>query len=90
MKDRPCGTKTDHVPHPWDGGRHRCNGYGRFAGVQSAPAPNAPRCTTTWVGPTGIVWDCVAAEHPTDPTRGYCGSGHEMVARPRIGEMVDS
>jgi hypothetical protein len=43
----------------------------------------AVRCTHTWTGPTGVVWDCVAPAHPTDPTLGLCGSGHSMVARPR-------
>jgi hypothetical protein len=85
-RDRPCGSKADHVPHPWDMGRRQCHGYGKYAADrQPRPIVSDELCERTWTGPTGIVWDCTGPKHYSDPNAGYCGSGHTMVPRPRLG-----
>lgn len=86
------GTRTTepHEPHDWDSaaGRFqvnlwRCPGYPRRPRLE-VPGADAPRCTTTWTGPTGVVWDCIGAEHPTNPAEGLAGSGHTFRARPKV------
>lgn len=87
VETRPCGTRSDHVPHPWNGGRRRCKGFGKYA-EDNGPRPTADvddACGDSYTGPTGIVWDCAGREHPTDPNAGIAGSGHTWRARPRLG-----
>lgn len=73
-RDRRCGNHSDHVPHPWDYGRRRCPGWGKYA-ADRAPAPAEDPCTVGWVGPTGVTWRCVAGPHHSAPG-GYAGTGH--------------
>ena len=81
---RPCGTHSPHVPHPWWAGLRWCEGWGRYAADrQPAPVASTERCTRSYTGPTGVVWDCVGPAHYTDPNVGIAGSGHTFVARPR-------
>lgn len=37
------------------------------------------QCQARYVGVTGVVWVCRNPVHPTDDTRGYAGTNHNMV-----------
>lgn len=80
-----CGTSKEHVAHPVGvgAGAFRCAGWGRYHDDHLAVVSATEACGTTWTGPTGVVWDCTRGKHPSDPTQGYCGSGHTLVARSR-------
>lgn len=79
-RDRPCGSHSDHVPHPWDKGRRRCPGHGKYAADRPPVlAGTEEPCPGRYVGPTGVVWVCIAPLHATYPG-GYAGTGHSMRA----------
>lgn len=87
--ERACSLEAhreDHLSHDWDTKQGRpgagaawwCPGWPRQPRAVSDPAPP---CGTSYTGPTGIVWDCTASAHYTDPRLGIHGSGHHFRAR---------
>jgi hypothetical protein len=86
---RPCGSHESHVPHPWNGSRRWCEGWGKYAAdatPRAVPEP-AELCGHRYVGEVnGSVFVCRAPKgHPCDPTKGYAGSGHNLVGVSKAG-----